>query len=1276
MEPSSDKSRKFRRARKRIFACSAATTLGLLISATAASVAAQEQTELEPARVSCNSAYSTPCARTNARWLAVQCASSINRQLAAAANDNTFTTAANRNTTATLILEDNWEGINNQSHNMDVGFYPFVFDKYTGIAVAHGGMREMVGLDLDGMFDAIGIGFSRTDHVLERFIDAAESPEGGDWVRYLWSDTLVNEGESIQRPRSKLTYVVGVADRYLLGVGYENQEFPTDLPCSASYDSWCSITNVRSLLGRAQFLLTQTESIAQFEDATFTLSYDAEVYQLPGGYYTFLYDYDGTLKSHALLHGDLGNSFSQIITDRSLGTEEEANNMHNSFIRAAEGYNGGWVQYQWRPGPGEPSYTKIGFFVKITFEGEKYYLGSGFNFASEIEEAAKDDSDEACSDKYNLPCAFETSLQLSSHVLTHAVSSPLSTNEIWAAVSEDPKFKSGDYYAYAYDFNGTCVSHGAAPQFAGMTLAEVFAKNNITLDADELHNQYRKAAEAGGGWVLYDWLIPGVENSMFPKIAYLFQITLEGRNYYGGVGFNHHRAPVAYSADNNATRMDGSPIPCSREYGLECSDTNVHAILGQAVGELTLASSDARFSQFTPTGKIQPKMHDIVNGIIHRNPAFTVLDFYVIFFAVDGSECGDDDDGSGCCIAHGADPSLVGKTWQQILDKNGVTSIPGRTLHSRLTRESHTTGGYVDYSYSGETGEARMMHAVTANYKDEGRNYYAISEYFKTPLPPTCDSCLPGTECTKPTQSFCKKIPASINLPSIIPWVVAIALLAGMSIALFYWYKRRNMKKRKTLSMKIEKMEDQLKNMVQIEDEIPVPCTSASDYKARFGQEGVEAAGSPYFETDWGWEEDKDLIARYGQSEVMAGSNFVKYSEFLSNEIEQAYRRWKSGEGAPRFKLDLTYQIEKVYDQTSGYCYILDFQTMRQTNVASRYTRGLRREYLVVEVKSDIVDKLPPLPADIDFFCHDGEDFLPTFAGQVIQVSKEHPSKEWLYGSVLYDPLVVDATKNPQSASLSMRRVQSKALHDRPTSGWFPSVLSKAADPEVMKKIVDAMGEGAGTLKRPDTWEPRKSGLVAVPKDSYEYDEVVRSFLDTLHHHQPHASVVDVQRIQSFPLWQSYAVKKETMKKRDRENPAHLVHNKDPDGMERQWLFHGTTSEIIPKIIKQGFNRAFAGRNAVAFGKGVYFARDAAYSCNRNYATPDADGTQHIFLCRVVVGDWCKGSYGQLTPNSKPGNQFDLFDSTVDDAASPSIFVVYHDAQAYPDYLVSFKRDD
>ena len=114
----------------------------------------------------------------------------------------------------------------------------------------------------------------------------------------------------------------------------------------------------------------------------------------------------------------------------------------------------------------------------------------------------------------------------------------------------------------------------------------------------------------------------------------------------------------------------------------------------------------------------------------------------------------------------------------------------------------------------------------------------------------------------------------------------------------------------------------------------------------------------------------------------------------------------------------------------------------------------------------------------------------------------------------------------------------------------------------------------------------------------------------------------------------------------------------------------------MPKIIQQGFNRSFCGKNATAYGKGVYFARDASYSASTTYSRPDSIGVQRMFLCRVVVGEYCQGKNNMLTPDVREGHQ--LFDSTVDTLTNarygPSIFVTYHDAQAYPEYLVHFKQ--
>ena len=210
----------------------------------------------------------------------------------------------------------------------------------------------------------------------------------------------------------------------------------------------------------------------------------------------------------------------------------------------------------------------------------------------------------------------------------------------------------------------------------------------------------------------------------------------------------------------------------------------------------------------------------------------------------------------------------------------------------------------------------------------------------------------------------------------------------------------------------------------------------------------------------------------------------------------------------------------------------------------------------------------------------------------------------------------------------------------------------------------------AQQLKLPSTWSNVKDPVVAERVDlptGAERDNVVTAFMQTLSKPSLMSGgirVVSVQRIQNVAKWRHYATMRWDVV--SREGPQSQAR------YERVWLFHGTDEDTAEKIIQQGFNRSFAGKNATAFGKGVYFARDASYSAQAQYSQANQQGVQHMFLCRVVVGDYCVGSSGALTAPVRTGNI--LYDSTVDNVGNPSIFVTYHDAQAYPEYLVRFRK--
>ena len=74
---------------------------------------------------------------------------------------------------------------------------------------------------------------------------------------------------------------------------------------------------------------------------------------------------------------------------------------------------------------------------------------------------------------------------------------------------------------------------------------------------------------------------------------------------------------------------------------------------------------------------------------------------------------------------------------------------------------------------------------------------------------------------------------------------------------------------------------------------------------------------------------------------------------------------------------------------------------------------------------------------------------------------------------------------------------------------------------------------------------------------------------------------------------------------------------------------------------------------------------------HRQYARPNAAGVQRVFYCKVLVGEYCKGEESLKQPPIRKG--YLRYDSTVDNPPRPEIFVAYHDAQMYPEYLVSFR---
>ncbi|KAI8490692.1 positive regulation of interleukin-4-mediated signaling pathway [Branchiostoma belcheri] len=205
--------------------------------------------------------------------------------------------------------------------------------------------------------------------------------------------------------------------------------------------------------------------------------------------------------------------------------------------------------------------------------------------------------------------------------------------------------------------------------------------------------------------------------------------------------------------------------------------------------------------------------------------------------------------------------------------------------------------------------------------------------------------------------------------------------------------------------------------------------------------------------------------------------------------------------------------------------------------------------------------------------------------------------------------------------------------------------------------------KAAGEPEFPSTWTSVKSDfdMVSVEANSPEYDGIVKAFIRSAGGNG--IEIQSVKRIQSRLCYTQYMTTK-----REKETSGRIS-----NGNPERRLYHGTSAETCDKIARHGFNRAFC-RSENLFGSGVYFASSAFYALQDSYSRPDDRGYKHVFVAKVLTGDYCKGAPSLVAAPPKTEDGSLLYDSVVDDEDNPNIFVVFHDTVAYPEYLITFKE--
>ncbi|KAK5613509.1 hypothetical protein CRENBAI_020932 [Crenichthys baileyi] len=184
-----------------------------------------------------------------------------------------------------------------------------------------------------------------------------------------------------------------------------------------------------------------------------------------------------------------------------------------------------------------------------------------------------------------------------------------------------------------------------------------------------------------------------------------------------------------------------------------------------------------------------------------------------------------------------------------------------------------------------------------------------------------------------------------------------------------------------------------------------------------------------------------------------------------------------------------------------------------------------------------------------------------------------------------------------------------------------------------------------------------------IDEESEEFQDVVKNFYSTIQEYHSKIRIIQVEKLMNRLLYNQYKLKKASVL----QHSTQLV-------VERT-LYHGTSEASVKEICVHGFNRSFCGKNATVYGQGVYFAVNSALSVQDQYSPPNADGYKFIFASKVLTGDFTKGCHSMKTAPLKETGDIPLrYDSVADDITKPTMFVIFNDTQAFPEYLITCQR--
>merc|ERR1711879_178769 len=132
------------------------------------------------------------------------------------------------------------------------------------------------------------------------------------------------------------------------------------------------------------------------------------------------------------------------------------------------------------------------------------------------------------------------------------------------------------------------------------------------------------------------------------------------------------------------------------------------------------------------------------------------------------------------------------------------------------------------------------------------------------------------------------------------------------------------------------------------------------------------------------------------------------------------------------------------------------------------------------------------------------------------------------------------------------------------------------------------------------------------------------------------------------------------------------------EDMNELFLWHGSSHQVALSIVESEFKQPYAGSaTGTLYGPGTYFTD----SCTKadEYAKPDETDTRVMLLCRVMCGrmrynDEAAPDAAALTRNVLQGPYDSVYGDREKCRGTFKEIVIYESNQAYPEYLVYYKR--